>query len=249
MNLSRLNALLAIWLLCLFAPAALIALGVFGHFDINSNVGPEIWLWIGGYLVQFAAFMWISRIADKGVFLGWFAASLLPWAIDWTVPVSPVFAMLWFAVALAMAVYISVGARQSESLKEHGIKASGVVLQVYQPAMNVVINNVYIKRKLRLRVERADNLPAYEVTYDGLFMLGEIPSPGDRIALLVDPANPQHVEYDAAAGASSDAPAAPSAPRTGGIADQLRELADLHERGDLSDTEFAAAKEKLLGKA
>ena len=34
--------------------------------------------------------------------------------------------------------------------------------------------------------------------------------------------------------------------RTGRV-DQLARLADLHERGTLTDTEFAAAKAKLLG--
>src|ERR1700753_3357164 len=44
------------------------------------------------------------------------------------------------------------------------------------------------------------------------------------------------------------APAAPAAPAAGSsMADQLGQLADLHQQGILTDDEFAAAKAKLLG--
>jgi hypothetical protein len=42
------------------------------------------------------------------------------------------------------------------------------------------------------------------------------------------------------------APAAPAAPPSSPMIDQLNQLADLHERGVLSDDEFAAAKAKLF---
>jgi len=119
--------------------------------------------------------------------------------------------------------------------------------------MNVVINNVYIKRKIRLRIERAYGAPAYETTWNGLFMVGEIPSPGDRIPMIVDPANPQHVDgdnsddrsTDTARTAAAQASAVPATERKN-IGDELERLATLHARGDLTDSEFAAAKRKLL---
>jgi Short C-terminal domain len=40
---------------------------------------------------------------------------------------------------------------------------------------------------------------------------------------------------------------APAAPGTSSMVDQLNQLADLHQRGVLSDDEFAAAKAKLFG--
>lgn len=43
------------------------------------------------------------------------------------------------------------------------------------------------------------------------------------------------------------APPAPAAPQTSSMIDQLNQLADLHQKGVLSDDEFAAAKAKLLG--
>jgi len=45
--------------------------------------------------------------------------------------------------------------------------------------------------------------------------------------------------------AAAPAPAAPAAGSS--MADQLGQLADLHQRGILTDDEFAAAKAKLLG--
>jgi hypothetical protein len=41
-------------------------------------------------------------------------------------------------------------------------------------------------------------------------------------------------------------PQAPAAPQSSAMIDQLNQLADLHQRGVLSDDEFAAAKAKLF---
>jgi hypothetical protein len=124
--------------------------------------------------------------------------------------------------------------------------------------MNVVMNNVYIRRRLRLRIQRQDGTPAYEGILKGFFMLGEIPSVGDRLALRVDPANPQHFDYDKASTGTATAQAASAAASDFGISDvasesrrqnlagELSRLADLHKRGALTDSEFAAAKKKLL---
>ena len=146
------------------------------------------------------------------------------------------------------------------------------MLEVLKPWMNVVINNVYIRRRLRLRIQRQDGSPAYEGILKGLFMLGEIPSVGDRLALRVDPANPQHFDYDKASTETAQAASAAVASDFGegrlsdarlsdehssdqhshehlsheDLSDELARLADLHNRGALTDSEFAAAKRKLL---
>ena len=88
-------------------------------------------------------------------------------------------------------------------------------------------------------------------------MLGEIPSVGDRLTLRVDPANPQHFDFDKASTETATAQAASassrfehfcvrSESRRQNLADELAGLADLHKRGALTDSEFAAAKKKLL---
>jgi putative oligomerization/nucleic acid binding protein len=249
--------LLVVWVVLLTAPATLVVSGVFGHVDTQRNIGGTLALcWILGYLAQFGVFMWIMSKANQEVIwrtiLWWLSASLLPWALDWTPPDS-LLLWVWYAVAIGLACWIAFAARQTESFRERAVRATGVVLEVLKPMMNVVINNVYIKRKVRLRIERADGAPAYETTWNGLFMLGEIPSPGDRIPVIIDPANPQKVDYDqeksadtnTASTASAQAAAA-SATSYRSIDEELERLASLHERGALTDAEFTAAKKKLL---
>jgi hypothetical protein len=190
--------LLISWVLLAICPAVFTTYGIIGApVTLNSGItGASAGVWVAGWLLQFAAFFWLMALARKQNFIWWFVASGVTWAIDWTMGVSPVFAVLWTAVIIATAIWIAISERSYESLEEHGVRASGVVLQVYNPMMNVVVNNVYIKRKLRLRIERSDGAAPYEADYNGLFMLGEIPSAGDKIPLLVDPANPNHFQYD-----------------------------------------------------
>src|SRR5262249_48410185 len=143
-NTRRLYTLLVIWCACMFAPGALVELGAFGPIDMNTNIPGSLPLsWVLGYLAQFAIFMWIMNIVGKQKVHWWFVASLLPWAIDWTVPVSPLFALLWFSVTIAIAAWIALVAQRAQSLKLHGIRATGTVLEVLKPWMNMVINNVY----------------------------------------------------------------------------------------------------------
>ena len=250
MNLRRLNALLVLWCVFLIAPGVLVQLGIFGPVNMNTAIpGGMAILWVVGYLAQFAVFMWLMRIVGQQKVLWWLLASLLPWVIDWTLPVSPLFALLWLPITFALAGWIAIVARRAESLQQHGIRAAGVVLEVLKPWMNVVINNVYIRRKVRLRIDREDGAPAYEGILKGLFMIGEIPSAGDRIPLLVDPANPQRFDYGKETVPASIAPVRPTVPSAtgrGDIADELARLADLRDRGALTDSEFITAKKKLL---
>ncbi|HEV3037009.1 MAG TPA: SHOCT domain-containing protein [Candidatus Angelobacter sp.] len=250
MNLRRLYILLAVWCAFVIAPGVLTVLGIFGRIDIHTNIsGGLVLLWLVGYLGQFAIFMWMMNIVGKQRILWWLLASLLPWAVDWTLPVSPLFLLLWLPVVTALAGWIALVAQQADSLQRQGIRATGTVLEVLKPWMNVVINNVYIKRKVRLRIERDGGVPAYEGTWNTLFMLGEIPSPGDRIPLLVDPAKPQRFEYRKETGYTPAAPNRRAASHAAGgesIADELEKLAHLRERGVITDSEFDAAKKKVL---
>lgn len=254
MKMRRLYILLAAWSVAVIAPGALVELGLFGRIDMNTSItGSLILLWIVGYLVQFGLFMWIMNIVDNqkvlSTLIWWFVASLVPWGIDWTLPVSPLFVLLWLPIVIAIAGWIATVDQRDKSLQQHGIRATGVVLEVLKPGMNVVINNVYIKRKVRLRIEREDGAPAYEGILDGLFMLGEIPSVGDRIPLVVDPAKPQRFEYEQGTDATKAAQVVAVAPSTtsgGGIAEELEKLAKLRDRGAITSSEFEAAKRKLL---
>src|SRR5579872_4997987 len=249
-KIRQLYALLAAWCVFLLAPGILVESGMFGRIDMHSNIsGMVALLWIVGYLLQFGVFLWIMNIASKQKMLWWFLASLLPWAVDWTLPVSPWLVVVWVPITIAVAYWIAFICRDEEWLRKNGIRATGIVLEVFKPWMNVVINNVYIKRKVRLRIERVDGVPAYEGILNGLFMLGEIPSEGDKLPLIVDPTKPQRFEYDQDASSANAAPrhsTASFARDRESIADELAKLAELHERGALTESEFEAAKKKLL---
>jgi len=262
--MRKINSLLITWCILLLAPGVFEALG---NSTLNGTLAA---VWIVGYLVQFGVFMWIMNLVSEQKILWWFVASLVPWGVDWTVPSSSWFLLLWTAVAIASAVWIGSVSNRASALQQRGIRATGTVLEVFKPWMNVVVNNVYIRRRLRLRIQRQDDAPPYEGIFKGLFMLGEIPSVGDHLSLRVDPANPQHFDYDkastdvataqaaSAATFDSDVHAASAAASDPGIsavssessrqnlADELARLADLHKRGALTDSEFAAAKKKLL---
>ncbi|HYM01216.1 MAG TPA: SHOCT domain-containing protein [Blastocatellia bacterium] len=275
MKRRRLRILLVLWPIFLLAPGVLEISGLFGQFDMKSHIsGAIVLLWVLGYLAQFGIFMWLMTMARQqtiaSALVWWLTASLLPWAIDWTAPVSPLFLLLWGAVTVAVAIWIALSSGREALLQEHGIRAKGVVLAVKKPVWNVIINNVYIKRKVRLRIEREDGAPPYEGLLNGLFMLGEIPSPGDSIPLRVDPKNPQRFEDEKDSGGAQDsdwsgasssgyssssyssAPAGSFARerKAGGernIADELEKLTRLRDRGALTPAQFEAAKRKLLG--
>jgi len=256
--MRKLYSVLTLWCVLLLTPGVYEA---FGNVTLNGTLAA---VWIVGYLVQFGVFMWIMNLVGDQKILWWFVASMLPWAVDWSVPISPWFLLLCAAVAIATAFWMGQSTARAQSLQERGIRATGTVLEVLKPWMNVVINNVYIRRRLRLRIQRQDGSPAYEGIFKGLFMLGEIPSVGDRLALRVDPANPQHFDYDKASNATTTTTthstthasaaaaydfgisAAASESNRQNLADELARLADLRDRGALTDSEFAAAKKKLL---
>jgi hypothetical protein len=120
-------------------------------------------------------------------------AAVLPWVCDWTVPVAQWALAPCAAVGLGVSWWITRRTTTHDDLMEHGVPAVGEVLEVVRPRLaNVVINNAYIKRTLRLRVDRNDGTPTYEVGYHGTFLLGDIPEPGARLSLRVDPKNPKH---------------------------------------------------------
>ncbi|MGH9825842.1 MAG: hypothetical protein ACREDR_21650, partial [Blastocatellia bacterium] len=158
--MGRLYVLLVLWCVFMFAPVTLGELGVFGPIGLYSQVsGGIIFLWIVGYLGQLGVFMWITSALNQAesvsrTLVWWLVASLMPWVIDWAPPlVSPWLALPLFSIVIGIAVWIAYVAGRAESLEEHGLRATGIVLEVLKPRMNVVVNEVYIKRKVRLRIE------------------------------------------------------------------------------------------------
>jgi hypothetical protein len=255
MNKRRLELLLVAWVGLVIVPGLIAARGT----SIDDEVGGAVigW-WIGGYLAQFFVFMAIMRMVRKQTLVLWLVASMLPWIVDWTLPASLLFIAPWTLLAGATAWWIYTSADREEDLRVNGIPAVGTVLKVIEPRFfNMVINNVYIKRKLRLRIERSDGAPPYEAVLKGTFMLGEIPGEGSQLNLRVDPKNPQRFVNaagnadDDSSGSYDSAPAPDDTPSDSpgdrSLSTQLEKLSALHKSGDLSDAEFAQAKERLLG--
>jgi hypothetical protein len=97
-----------------------------------------------------------------------------------------------------------------------------------------------IRRTLRLRIERPDGAAPYEAVIKGTFMFGEIPVPGAKLSMMIDPLRPQHIEF-ASKTATSEANQ-PRVTRTQAglrglapdITVQLGKLTTMHRSGDLT---------------
>jgi len=232
-----------VWCVLVIAPA-LIAARLFDIATGAANTGWVIGLWIGGYLAQFGVFLVMSKRAPRGTTPGWFVAAIVPWLADWTAPVSLGWLALSAAIVVGYVIWLCWAVYLVDRLRSDGVRGTGVVLEVIRPMFNVVVHDVHVRRALGLRVERCDGAPAYEARLAGTFALGEIPEPGDRVAVLIDPARPQHLELvdaEPVQRAAADLDLAPH------IADQLRRLVTMRDRGDITDSEFTAAKNRLLG--
>ncbi|MBJ7341023.1 SHOCT domain-containing protein [Mycolicibacterium sp.] len=248
MNKPLIAGLLTAWCVTLVAPAWIVYFAFRGIDQDTPIIGPIIAIWIVGYLIQFGIFMAVARKSSGNSILGWLLASTMPFVADWTVPVAPWSPAAVLVVVGAYAVWFHSRLARSDDLQHNGIPATGTVLDVKKPIMNMIINSVYIRRTMTLRIERADGTPPYEAKYSGTFMLGEIPGPGAVFSLRVDPKNPMHFEtVDDASAPTPSPPASQWIPQNDPtIAEQLQQLDEMHHRGALTDAEFAAAKDRVL---
>ena len=155
--------------------------------------------------------------------------------------------------------------KQAAELFETGAKGAGTVISVQDTGMTVNDNP---RVKMTFRVEPLDGSPPFDAQKTTTVSRVEIPRQGDRYPVWYDPQEPAGTwAYATVAddsgreslrqmfGAVADtfvgmnAPAAP-APVSGGgqdVVEQIKQLADLHQQGILTDEEFAAQKAKLLG--
>jgi hypothetical protein len=156
--------------------------------------------------------------------------------------------------------------KQAAELMESGLKGAGTVISVQDTGMTVNDNP---RVKMVFRVEPLDGSPPFDAKKTRTVSRVEIPRQGDRYPIWYDAEDPVGTwAYATVAddsgreslrqmfGAVADtfvgmnAPAAP-APAMGGsgqdVVEQIKQLADLHQQGILTDEEFAAQKAKLLG--
>lgn len=263
MKLQRLGLLLAAWVVLVLAPGIAVA-AVYHDKSTDNFPNWVVPVWIAGFIAQFGVFMIASRMTGRSNVLASFIASLVPFVCDFGAPSS------WWAVPIAAVISVATAGEMYRAeyrrtqLAANGVRATGTVLEVIEPKFwNVMINDAYIYRTVRLRITRSDGRPPYEHTMRGLYMFGNIPDEGDRFALRIDPDDPGHfiVVHESLSGASNregtrhtdwhvkHAPSATSAPdgnTHGDLGSALDKIARLHASGQLTDAEFSQAKAKLL---
>ena len=233
----------ALWWGLIVVPA-LIGTRMLDNAGTAAATGRVLAVWLVGYVAQFVVFLMISRRSPRPVMLGWFISSMVPWAADWTAPASLWWLALWTVVVVGYGAWLVAAVSRVDRLRRDGLRGTGVVLEVIRPMFNVVVNKDAGRRVLRLSIERSDGTAPYEARLTGTFTLGEVPESEDRVVVRIDPDRPDHIEL------IEDEPILRAAPQPTDlepeIADRLRTLKTMRDRGDLTDAEFATARKRLL---
>jgi hypothetical protein len=185
------------WWVLVVLPAVLTLAGVFGDIGPDTEVGGAVFgAWIGFYLAQLAWLMVVVPRAVGHTKTWWiFIASLLPWAVDWATPYGLGWGLLWIGVAGAITASMILLALRMLRLDEQGTPVTATVVKVLKNHMNVVINNVYIRRRVLLDIPGPNG--TYQAVLHMLCEIGTSPSPGEKVQLRVDPTNPKHFALDA----------------------------------------------------
>lgn len=233
--------LLAMWCIVASAPA------VIAQHVLHTSTDAIGWvagLWIVGYIASLLLFVMVGRRSPVGTGVGRMLAALAPWLADWTALISP-WCVLPFAAALVgYSYWLSKAVYQVDVLRRDGIWGRGVVLEVIRPTLTVVMKNDRTRRSVRVRVEGVDGIAPYEARFDATFTVGAIPEIGDTVAVLINPARVDHIELiDGEPVIRSAANVVDLNPHD---AEQLHRLTTMRDRGDLTDSEYAAAKKRLL---
>jgi hypothetical protein len=246
----RFVLLLGAWWLAIAVPGIITAAVLGSLWDSSGNWIVAVW--IAGYLLQLWLFTVLSRGVRGSTHSSWmFVVSLLPWVVDWLPLAGALLVIPAVALAMLFGVWMWRTATRSAGLLGHGIRATGTVVEVVRPFMNVVINRVYIRRTLRLRIEREDGVAPYEAKFRSTFMLGEIPDVGDTLNLRIDPDRPQHFAVDSGGDSAPraerhDADAAPQHDAGPDHAARLGELDQLRRSGAITEDEYQAQRHAII---
>jgi hypothetical protein len=191
---------------------------------------PAYLLWGLGFLIQLFVFTAIAKVSETTQMWAWLFTSVVPWVINLTVPDNPQYIPVFVIAVGVFAAWIFLRSSATDRLLHDGLDGTGVVLEVIEPkAINAVVNNGYVRRSVRVTVERADKMKTYEAVVRDLFKVEELPSPGDRIPLRIDPEDAKRVVMVPAA---KPAPEAPSTP----VDESADEPADESGEGETSET-------------
>jgi len=180
---DRLDRRLLLRLLGMWAGLVLLP----GIITINQPVVIAYIFWGLGFFASLVVFISIARMTQTTELWPWLVASVLPWVINLAVPANPLYIPVFVIAAGGFAAWIFVRASAADRLMHEGVEGTGVVVEVVEPkATSAVVNNGYVRRSVRLRVERPDKVKTYEAVLRDLFNVDELPSPGDKIALRID---------------------------------------------------------------
>jgi hypothetical protein len=151
--------------------------------------------------------------------------------------------------------------KQAENLLQTGAKGAGTVISVQDTGMTVNDNP---RVKMTFRVEPLDGSAPFDAEKTKTVSRVEIPRQGERYPVWYDAADPGTWAFATIADdqgratirqmfgevaetfVGMNAPAAPS-PTGQDTVEALKQLADLHAQGILTDDEFAQQKAKILG--
>ncbi len=155
--------------------------------------------------------------------------------------------------------------KKAEGLFATGSKGAGTVISVQDTGTTINDNP---RVKMTFRIEPIDGSPAFDAQKTTTVSRVQIPRQGDRYPIWYDPQEPAKTwMYSTPADDNGratirqlfgdvaetfvgmNAPGAPVAasPQSYDAVEKLKQLADLHQQGILSDDEFQAQKAKLLG--
>jgi hypothetical protein len=183
------------WWALVVLPAVLTLAGVFGHVDADTEIGGAlIGVWIGVYLAQLAMLFVVQKAVGHTRTWWFVVASLLPWVVDWSAPLGWGWGLLWIAIAGVTAVAMMLVSLRSLNLDLNGTVVTATVKKVLRNHMNVVINNVYIRRRVLLDIPGANG--SYEAVLPMLCEIGTAPEVGEKVRLRMDPKNPKHFALD-----------------------------------------------------
>jgi hypothetical protein len=183
-----------VWVALAVAPAYLVGTGAIGTLYPDGDIsGTAILTWFVGYLISLGWLYVVGLAAGHSQHWWFFGGSILPWIIDFTAAFSPRGALPVTAVivghGVAMAWLVFHVARA-----QAGTPVTAKVVKVLPPFlhMNMVVNNVYLHRRILVEVPRPDGT-TYQAKVGVLTEMGDSPSPGDPLAVLVDPQHPSRV--------------------------------------------------------
>ncbi len=190
-------------------------------------------------------------LAASYIAFGVCTACTSPGTLEW-LAIAGYLVVIMIPVWLFMR-YLNASPGWVKQVEANGQQANATILSVQNTGM--VINNTVAVVKLHLRVEPPNEAP-FEVSQEKEISMITGPgryTPGAHFKVKYDPGNQKHVVFLSDPDTHSDDRARPNSAVAEAlrsrpdVAQELTELSRLHKSGDLSDSEFAAAKKKLLG--